>query len=74
METNQRFYARRAAEELARAETAIMPAARERHLKLAFNFAQRANDALQTRNPSDDVQVRDSLGSSQLRRLDRRNG
>jgi hypothetical protein len=44
VETDQRFYARRAAEELARAARAITPAARERHEKLARNLAERARE------------------------------
>ena len=42
MESNQRFYLRRAAEERTAAHRAITPAAREWHAKLAQDFAQRA--------------------------------
>ena len=42
MESNQRFYLRRAAEERTAAHRAITPQAREWHAKLAQDFAQRA--------------------------------
>jgi hypothetical protein len=42
MESNQRFYMRRAAEERTAAHRAITPQAREWHAKLALDFAQRA--------------------------------
>jgi hypothetical protein len=42
MESNQRFYMRRAAEERTAAHRAITPQAREWHAKLAQDFAQRA--------------------------------
>lgn len=44
MESNQRFYLRRAAEERTAAHRAVTPAAREWHAKLAQDFAQRAID------------------------------
>ena len=42
MESNHRFYLRRAAEERTAAHRAITPQAREWHAKLAQDFAQRA--------------------------------
>ncbi len=42
MESNQRYYMRRAAEERTAAHRAITPQAREWHAKLAQDFAQRA--------------------------------
>ena len=42
MESNQRFYLRRAAEERTAAHRAVTPQAREWHQKLAQDFAQRA--------------------------------
>jgi hypothetical protein len=42
MESNQRFYMRRAAEERTAAHRAITPQAREWHSKLAQDFARRA--------------------------------
>ena len=42
MESNQRFYLRRAAEERTAAHRAITPQAREWHSKLAQDFARRA--------------------------------
>lgn len=44
MESNQRYYARRAAEERMAAARAITAAAREWHAKLAQQFAARAAD------------------------------
>jgi hypothetical protein len=42
MESNQRFYMRRAAEERTAAHRAVTPQAREWHHKLAQDFARRA--------------------------------
>ena len=42
MESNQRFYLRRAAEERTAAIRAMTPQAREWHRKLAEDFAERA--------------------------------
>ena len=42
MESNQRFYLRRASEERTAAHRAVTPQAREWHAKLAQDFAQRA--------------------------------
>ena len=42
MESDQRYYARRAAEESSRAARAITPAARERHRELAALYASKA--------------------------------
>jgi hypothetical protein len=42
--SNQRFYVRRAAEERMRAARSMTEAARERHLRLASEFAARAMD------------------------------
>ena len=47
MESNQRYYARRAAEERTAAQRAMTAAAREWHAKLAQQFAARASAALQ---------------------------
>ena len=44
MESNQRFYLRRAAEERTAAHRAVTVQAREWHAKLAQDFAQRALD------------------------------
>ena len=43
METNYRYYLRRAVEESARVSRSVTPAARERHAKLAQDFLQRAH-------------------------------
>ncbi len=45
MESNQRYYARRAAEERMAASRAMTAAAREWHAKLASQFAARAASA-----------------------------
>ena len=45
MDSNYRFFTRRAAEEAARAERSITPAARELHQRLAAVFHARARDA-----------------------------
>lgn len=42
MESNQRFYMRRAAEERTAARRAMTPQARDWHSKLANDFAERA--------------------------------
>jgi len=42
MESDQRYFLRRAAEEQRRARHAITPAARERHTELASLFADKA--------------------------------
>jgi hypothetical protein len=42
MESDHRYYARRAAEEQARAARAVTQAARERHRELAHLFASKA--------------------------------
>ncbi len=47
METNYRFYKRRAAEEASRAATAVTPAARARHKELAVQFVKRAEEELE---------------------------
>jgi hypothetical protein len=44
MESDQRYYSRRASEERRRAARAITPEARERHNMLADLFAERAAD------------------------------
>ena len=44
MESNQRFYMRRAAEERTAAHRAVTEQARQWHHKLAVDFAQRATD------------------------------
>lgn len=46
MESNQRFYLRRAAEERTAALRAVTPQAREWHQKLAIDFAARAEASL----------------------------
>ena len=46
MESNQRYYHRRAAEERMAASRAMTAAAREWHAKLANQFAARASGAL----------------------------
>ena len=46
MESNQRFYLRRAAEERTAAIRAVTPQARDWHHKLATDFAARAEAAL----------------------------
>jgi hypothetical protein len=43
MESDQRFYMRRAAEERTAAQRAMTEQARDRHAKLAQDFAQRAS-------------------------------
>ena len=48
MESNQRYYARRAAEERTAASRAITAAAREWHAKLAHQFASRAAAACES--------------------------
>lgn len=45
MESNQRFYLRRAAEERTAAIRAVTPQAREWHHKLAQDFARRAAES-----------------------------
>ena len=49
MESNQRFYLRRAAEERTAAIRAVTPQAREWHQKLAIDFAARAEACLGAR-------------------------
>ena len=44
MDTDHRFYMRRAAEEASRAKRAITPAAQARHDKLATHFLRRAKE------------------------------
>ena len=44
METNVRFYRRRATEELAVAQRAVTPAARDRRIILARGFLRRLDD------------------------------
>lgn len=44
MESNQRFYLRRAAEERTAALRSVTPQAREWHSKLAQDFARRASE------------------------------
>jgi hypothetical protein len=46
MESDHRYYSRRAAEELRRARHAITAEARERHNELATLFSRRANEYL----------------------------
>ncbi len=46
MESNQRFYMRRAAEERTAARRAVTEQAREWHHKLAQDFAERASASL----------------------------
>lgn len=43
MESDQRYYSRRAAEEQRRARHAVTPEARERHLELATLFRSKAS-------------------------------
>ncbi len=45
MESNQRFYMRRAAEERTAAHRAVTEQARQWHHKLAVDFAQRASES-----------------------------
>lgn len=47
MESDQRYYSRRAAEEHRRARHAITPAARERHRELADMYAVKAGHRLE---------------------------
>jgi hypothetical protein len=49
MESNQRFYLRRAAEERTAAIRAVTPQARDWHQKLAMDFAERAEACLAQR-------------------------
>ena len=51
MESNQRFYMRRAAEERTAAHRAMTPQARDWHAKLALDFAERANRAARPPGP-----------------------
>ena len=51
MESNQRYYLRRASEERLAAMRSITPAAREWHAKLATDFAERAAGACPTPMP-----------------------
>ena len=44
METNHRFYVRRAAEEAARAKSAVTGVARARHDELASHYLRRAQE------------------------------
>lgn len=44
MDSDQRFYTRRAAEESVRAQRALTPTARDWHQKLALQFAMRAKE------------------------------
>jgi len=46
MESDQRYYSRRAAEEYSRASRAITPAARERHRELARLFSVKAGQTV----------------------------
>ena len=46
MESDQRYYARRAAEEQRRAARAVTPEARERHRELARLFAGKAEQRM----------------------------
>ena len=46
MESDHRYYSRRAAEEQRRAARAVTPEARERHRELAMLFANRASREL----------------------------
>jgi acyl-CoA reductase-like NAD-dependent aldehyde dehydrogenase len=48
MESDHRYYARRAAEERRRAAHAVTPEARERHRELASLFTQKASQPLGT--------------------------
>jgi hypothetical protein len=45
MESNQRYYARRAIQETIAARTALTPQARERHLILAEGFSRKAGQS-----------------------------
>lgn len=45
MESNARYYSRRAVEERMKAQRAITEAARTWHAKLAHDFAERANES-----------------------------
>lgn len=47
MESDRRYYLRRAAEEQRAADRAVTPAARERHTELAILFAARAEQRAQ---------------------------
>jgi hypothetical protein len=47
MESNQRYYMRRAAEERTAAMRAMTPQARDWHAKLAHDFAERASHGAQ---------------------------
>lgn len=49
MESDYRYYSRRAAEERRRADYAVTAEARERHRELASLFAQKAEQRLQIR-------------------------
>jgi hypothetical protein len=49
METNDRFYARRAGEEEVRASRAVTPAAWARHAALATHFRKRARECQELR-------------------------
>lgn len=44
MESNYRYYIRRASQEASRAARAITPEARERHLMLAEGFSRKAEE------------------------------
>ena len=52
MDSDFRFYTRRAAEETARADRSVTPAARDRHRQLASEFAKRARDLDEYRRQS----------------------
>ncbi len=45
MESNQRYYARRAIQEMMAARTALTPQARDRHLMLAEGFSRKAGQS-----------------------------
>ena len=51
MESDQRYYSRRADEELRRALHALTPEARERHKELAALFASKAGQGGRLREP-----------------------
>ncbi len=51
MESDQRYYSRRANEELRRALHALTPEARERHKELAALFASKAGQRDRLREP-----------------------
>ena len=51
MESDQRYYSRRAAEEQRRAARAITPEARERHRELANLFATKAQEQVRSDEP-----------------------